>query len=70
MSQTSQVLPLKCGKVEDVEIQEGSVSKPLLDFHGIDEELVQKIVYDALVWSSLHGFVVGERSIQVRDPDL
>ncbi|CAN1843237.1 Glutathione synthetase, chloroplastic [Linum perenne] len=32
--------------------------------HGIDEDLVKEMVYDALVWSSLHGLVVGDRSVQ------
>lgn len=48
-----------------METQAGIVSKPLVDFHGIDEELVQKMVHDALVWSSLHGLVVGDKNVQV-----
>lgn len=65
MAQPSQVLPLQGGKVEVGETQEGSGTRPLLDFHGIDQDLVEKIVYDALVWSSLHGLVVGDKSVQV-----
>ncbi|CAB4285260.1 unnamed protein product [Prunus armeniaca] len=65
MAQPSQVLPLQGGKVEVGETQEGNGTRPLLDFHGIDQELVEKIVYDALVWSSLHGLVVGDKSVQV-----
>lgn len=34
------------------------------DPHTIDSELLQKLVYDALVWSSLHGLVVGDRNVQ------
>ncbi|CAL8166471.1 unnamed protein product [Prunus armeniaca] len=64
MAQPSQVLPLQGGKVEVGETQEGNGTRPLLDFHGIDQELVEKIVYDALVWSSLHGLVVGDKSVQ------
>ncbi|XP_024031458.1 glutathione synthetase, chloroplastic, partial [Morus notabilis] len=64
MSQASQSLPLKSGKVEPMETQEGFASKPTLDFHGIDQKLVDKMVYDALVWSSLHGLVVGDKSVQ------
>ncbi|PON85508.1 Glutathione synthase [Trema orientale] len=60
----SQSLPLKSGKVEAVETQEGISSTPSLDFHGIDPKLVDKMVYDSLVWSSLHGLVVGDKSIQ------
>lgn len=65
MSQASQSLPLKSGKVEPMETQEGFASKPTLDFHRIDQKLVDKMVYDALVWSSLHGLVVGDKSVQV-----
>ncbi|KAM1041971.1 hypothetical protein ACFX2I_031039 [Malus domestica] len=36
----------------------------MIDFHGIDEGLVEKMVYDHLVWSSLHGLVVGDKSVQ------
>lgn len=39
--------------------------KPTLGFVEIDRDLVDEIVYDALVWSSLHGLVVGDRNIEV-----
>ncbi|XP_068341512.1 glutathione synthetase, chloroplastic-like [Pyrus communis] len=55
----SQVLGGKVG-----ETQEGVSKRPMIDFHGIDEGLVEKMVYDALVWSSLHGLVVGDKSVQ------
>lgn len=58
-------MPLRRARVSLMETQEGIVSKPLVDFHGIDEELVQKMFYDALVWSSLHGLVVGDKNVQV-----
>jgi glutathione synthase len=62
----SKIVPLKCfDKAREMETQEGIAQKPTIDIHGIDEELVQKMVYDALVWSSLHGLVVGDRSVQV-----
>ena len=35
--------------------QEGSSAKPIIDFDVIDEKLVQKTVYDALVWSFMFG---------------
>ncbi|XP_011048922.1 PREDICTED: glutathione synthetase, chloroplastic-like [Populus euphratica] len=61
----SKIVPSKCcAKVREMETQERILQKPLIDFHGIDEELVQKMVYDALVWSSLHGLVVGDKSVQ------
>ncbi|KAK4797122.1 hypothetical protein SAY86_029448 [Trapa natans] len=45
--------------------QEGQ-SNPVLasDVHNIDQGLIEKMLYDALVWSSLHGLVVGDRSSQ------
>ncbi|KAK8586729.1 hypothetical protein V6N13_085754 [Hibiscus sabdariffa] len=58
---------LNSGRVAgEMEIQKGiaALQKPIVDFHGIDEDLVQKMVYDALVWTSLHGLVVGDRNIQ------
>ncbi|KAJ6354008.1 hypothetical protein OIU76_002941 [Salix suchowensis] len=61
----SKTVPFKCfGKVREMETQEGIFQKTLIDFHGIDEELIQKMVYDALVWCSLHGLVVGDKSVQ------
>lgn len=41
----------------------GKVS--ILDLDSVDEGLVQKMVNDALVWSSLHGLVVGDKSVNV-----
>ncbi|KAK9292631.1 hypothetical protein L1049_020606 [Liquidambar formosana] len=62
-SSSSSLVTLKCGKVEEMETQE-SVTRPMCDVHGIAEELVKKMEYDALVWSSLHGLVVGDRTVQ------
>ncbi|XVE83432.1 hypothetical protein DITRI_Ditri16bG0088400 [Diplodiscus trichospermus] len=49
-----------------MEMEKGieAVLKPIVDFNGIDEGLIQKMVFDALVWSSLHGLVVGDRNVQ------
>ncbi|VVB15268.1 unnamed protein product [Arabis nemorensis] len=38
--------------------------KPMFDVENFDDELVQKLVFDALVWSSLHGLVVGDKTYQ------
>lgn len=38
--------------------------KPIFDLEKLDDEFVQKLVYDALVWSSLHGLVVGDKTYQ------
>lgn len=64
MSQTSQVVPVNGGKVVVRETQDESSSRPL-NVDAIDQEVVDKIVYDALVWSSIHGLVVGDRSVKV-----
>ncbi|KAF5740587.1 hypothetical protein HS088_TW11G00661 [Tripterygium wilfordii] len=47
-----------------MEIQDGIAVEPISDLHSIDPELVEKMAYDALVWSSLHGLVVGDRSVE------
>ncbi|KAK7859655.1 serine/threonine-protein kinase bsk2 [Quercus suber] len=68
MAQTSfpcSGLAVKCGKVEEVETQEERCVRkppPMFDYHGIDQDLIQEMVYDSLVWSSLHGLVVGDKS--------
>ncbi|KAK4480438.1 hypothetical protein RD792_013511 [Penstemon davidsonii] len=36
--------------------------KPIFDPHSIKPNLIQKMSYDALVWSSLHGLLVGDRA--------
>uniref|UniRef100_A0A7N0V400 Glutathione synthetase n=2 Tax=Kalanchoe fedtschenkoi TaxID=63787 RepID=A0A7N0V400_KALFE len=51
-------LRMSCGKMES---ESGRAAG---DVHGIGEELVGKMVYDALVWCSLHGLVVGDRSVK------
>lgn len=59
---------LNCARVAgEMEIEKGiaAAGKSIVDLHGIDDGLIQKIVYDALVWSSLHGLVVGDRNDQV-----
>ncbi|GKV08927.1 hypothetical protein SLEP1_g20497 [Rubroshorea leprosula] len=48
-----------------MDAQKGVAAKPIIiDLHGIDEKLIQKMVYDALVWCSLHGLVVGDKTVQ------
>uniref|UniRef100_A0A1J3GW60 Glutathione synthetase n=2 Tax=Noccaea caerulescens TaxID=107243 RepID=A0A1J3GW60_NOCCA len=51
--------PLRCVRSLDMESQ-----KPMFDVEKLDDEFVQKLVYDALVWSSLHGLVVGDKAYQ------
>ncbi|KAE9598111.1 putative glutathione synthase [Lupinus albus] len=35
-----------------------------VNYHDIDQQVLQNMVYDALVWASLHGLVVAHKSIQ------
>ncbi|XP_021278111.1 glutathione synthetase, chloroplastic [Herrania umbratica] len=58
---------LKCGTVAgEMDTEKGIdvANKSILDFHDIDERLIRKMEFDALVWSSLHGLVVGDRNFQ------
>lgn len=34
----------------------------LYDSHCIDQQLLDNVVHDALVWASLHGLVMGDKS--------
>ncbi|EFH48533.1 glutathione synthetase [Arabidopsis lyrata subsp. lyrata] len=51
--------PLRCGRSPEMESK-----KPIFDVETFDDDFVQKLVYDALVWSSLHGLVVGDKTYQ------
>ncbi|XP_065853597.1 glutathione synthetase, chloroplastic [Euphorbia lathyris] len=63
---SSKIVTLRSGREKLMEIQQGTGTSttPNFDLHGIDDDLVAKMVYDALVWCSLHGLVVGDRSVQ------
>ncbi|XP_014517344.1 glutathione synthetase, chloroplastic-like [Vigna radiata var. radiata] len=37
---------------------------PLFDYHRLDQQLLRTLAYDALVWSSLHGLLVADKSVQ------
>ncbi|KAK4852271.1 hypothetical protein QYF36_022557 [Acer negundo] len=47
-----------------METEVGVGANTLLDLPGVDQDLVDKIAFDALVWSSLHGLVVGDKTAQ------
>ncbi|KAI9099004.1 hypothetical protein K1719_024771 [Acacia pycnantha] len=51
-------LPLRRGDLE------GTAALPLSEYHAINQQLLHKIAYDALVWSSLHGLVTGDKSVE------
>ncbi|XP_054802980.1 glutathione synthetase, chloroplastic isoform X2 [Prosopis cineraria] len=57
-SSLSPFLPPRCVDLE------GTAALPLSDYHAIDQQLLHKIAYDALVWSSLHGLVTGDKSVE------
>lgn len=38
---------------------------PLFDYHRLDQQLLRTIAYDALVWCSLHGLLVADKSVKV-----
>jgi len=38
---------------------------PLFDYHRLDQQLLGTLAYDALVWSTLHGLLVADKSVQV-----
>ncbi|KNA18689.1 hypothetical protein SOVF_068250 [Spinacia oleracea] len=60
----SSIIPLSSSKIDSFETQQQISGKPIFNPHDINTNLLQKLVYDALVWSSLHGLVVGDRTVQ------
>ncbi|KAK3418520.1 hypothetical protein EUGRSUZ_H04452 [Eucalyptus grandis] len=56
-------LPLKCVRSEMEAKNDEAAGKPTSGFVEIDQGLIDQMVYDALVWSSLHGLVVGDRNV-------
>lgn len=58
--------PSKCGKSDGSETYDGSNEKPLCGSdNNISPDLLRQLVSEALVWSSLHGLLVGDKSVQV-----
>ncbi|KAI0497720.1 hypothetical protein KFK09_020954 [Dendrobium nobile] len=49
---------------ETEEVQEEVVLKPFPTSLSISPALLENLVYDALVWSSLNGLVVGDKSVK------
>ncbi|KAH0454340.1 hypothetical protein IEQ34_016264 [Dendrobium chrysotoxum] len=49
---------------ETEEVQEELVLKPFPTSVSISPALLENLVYDALVWSSLNGLVVGDKSVK------
>jgi hypothetical protein len=50
--------------------QNSSITVPPFDhhhdyYHTIDQQLLDNVAYDALVWASLHGLLMGDKSYQV-----
>ncbi|XP_010255818.1 PREDICTED: glutathione synthetase, chloroplastic-like [Nelumbo nucifera] len=64
-SLSSSFLPIKCSAgVVEKEIQDGTIRTITPGLPNIDPELLERLVHDALVWSSLHGLIVGDKRIQ------
>ncbi|KAJ0617584.1 putative glutathione synthase [Helianthus annuus] len=61
--------PPKCSSIT-TNSSTNSHKNPISDPHSIDLELVQKLVNDALVWSSFHGLVVGDRNVEIEGVDV
>ncbi|XP_057962437.1 glutathione synthetase, chloroplastic [Malania oleifera] len=63
-SQVPSSSSLNCVRVGEIEIQEENTTRPIFNPSNIDQGLLQRLVYDSLVWSSLHGLLVGDRNVQ------
>ncbi|KAF3784108.1 Glutathione synthetase [Nymphaea thermarum] len=62
-SSSSSIATLKSAKTDIQErVQDGE--KGIYDLQEMPAELLQELVYEALVWSSLHGLIVGHKSIE------
>ncbi|XP_010921962.1 glutathione synthetase, chloroplastic isoform X1 [Elaeis guineensis] len=62
---SSSLLPVQCGRSDELEESRDKATEG----HGsgareVPPGLLEKLVYDALVWCSLHGLVVGDKSVQ------
>ncbi|MED6169260.1 Glutathione synthetase [Stylosanthes scabra] len=51
-----------CANVDDLTLTSSNTS--LFDYHRFDHQLLQNIAYDSLVWASLHGLLVADKSVQ------
>lgn len=56
--------PPRCVESSDLLESTDEIAAPSFA-RGVLPELVEKMTYDALVWSSLNGLVVGDRRVQV-----
>lgn len=66
VAQPHLTLSCKFGRAEEMEMQkEEDFVKPAFDPRSLEPELIQEMSYDALVWCSLHGLVVGDRNSEV-----
>lgn len=61
----SQPLSLNSAPLAEADT-DSSAAPSLFDYHSIDQKLLQNIVYDALVWSTLNCLLVGDKSVQVK----
>ncbi|CAL9133278.1 unnamed protein product [Musa acuminata var. zebrina] len=56
--------PPRCLGSSDLEEATDDIAAAVTLHRGVPSDLVEKMMYDALVWSALHGLVVGDRRVQ------
>ncbi|THU56398.1 hypothetical protein C4D60_Mb11t16840 [Musa balbisiana] len=56
--------PPRCLGSGDLEEATDDIAAAATLHRGVPSDLVEKMMYDALVWSALHGLVVGDRRVQ------
>ncbi|KMT13561.1 hypothetical protein BVRB_4g083360 [Beta vulgaris subsp. vulgaris] len=56
-------LPPNSSKIDSFETHQEISEKSIFNPHEINPKLLQKLLYDGLVWSSLHGLLVGDRNV-------
>ncbi|XP_064988189.1 glutathione synthetase, chloroplastic isoform X2 [Musa acuminata AAA Group] len=56
--------PPRCLGSSDLEEATDDIAAAATLHRGVPSDLVEKMMYDALVWSALHGLVVGDRRVQ------
>ncbi|URD77629.1 glutathione synthetase [Musa troglodytarum] len=56
--------PPRCLGSSDLEEATDDIAAAATLQRGVPSDLVEKMMYDALVWSALHGLVVGDRRVQ------
>lgn len=61
---------LNLSSTTNIEVEVVNFSPPMTlpsfnDYHQIDDKVLENIVYDALVFATLNGLLVGDKSVEV-----